>query len=50
MKICIVGGGSTYTPELIEGFINISKDVPIDEIAMLDIPESREKGLGEADD
>jgi len=43
MKICIVGGGSTYTPELIEGFINISKDVPIDEIAMLDIPESREK-------
>lgn len=43
MKICIVGGGSTYTPELIEGFINISKDVRIDEIVMLDIPESREK-------
>ena len=43
MKICIVGGGSTYTPELIEGFINISQHVKIDEIAMLDIPDSREK-------
>ena len=43
MKICIVGGGSTYTPELIEGFINISQHADIDEIAMLDIPESHEK-------
>ncbi len=43
MKICIVGGGSTYTPELIEGFINISKAMPVDEIYMLDIPESEEK-------
>ncbi len=43
MKICIVGGGSTYTPELIEGFINISKAAPVEEIYMLDIPASEEK-------
>lgn len=43
MKITIVGGGSTYTPELIEGFMNISDKVRIDEIWMLDIPESETK-------
>lgn len=43
MKITIIGGGSTYTPELIEGFINISRKMPIDDIWMLDIPESEEK-------
>lgn len=43
MKICIVGGGSTYTPELIEGLIQISDQVPFDEIYMLDIPENKEK-------
>ncbi len=43
MKICIIGGGSSYTPELIEGFIHIQQDVRIDEIAMLDIPASAGK-------
>ncbi len=43
MKICIIGGGSTYTPELIEGLVHISNIVRIDEIYMLDIEESREK-------
>lgn len=43
MKICIVGAGSTYTPELIQGFITISKQVPIKKIVALDIPASEEK-------
>ena len=43
MKICIIGGGSTYTPELIEGLIKISGLVKIDEICLLDIPESEKK-------
>ncbi|MBN1559038.1 6-phospho-beta-glucosidase, partial [candidate division KSB1 bacterium] len=43
MKICIVGGGSTYTPELIEGLINISTVVPIEKIVMLDVPASEAK-------
>lgn len=43
MKITIVGAGSTYTPELIEGLIAISALVSIDEIWMLDIPASEKK-------
>ncbi|HEY9162662.1 MAG TPA: 6-phospho-beta-glucosidase [Desulfomonilia bacterium] len=43
MKICIIGGGSTYTPELIEGLIKISEHVRIREICLLDIPESERK-------
>jgi 6-phospho-beta-glucosidase len=43
MKICIIGGGSTYTPELIEGLVKISEQVKIDEICLLDIPESERK-------
>ncbi len=35
MKITIIGAGSTYTPELIEGLM------PVDEIALLDIDEGR---------
>lgn len=43
MKISIIGGGSTYTPELIEGLIKISDHVSIREICLLDIPESERK-------
>lgn len=43
MKVCIIGGGSTYTPELIEGLITIQPDVQIDELWLLDIEASREK-------
>lgn len=43
MKIAIVGAGSTYTPELIEGLIAISADIAIDEIWLLDIPVSERK-------
>lgn len=43
MKICIIGGGSTYTPELIDGLIAIGDDVRIDEICLLDIAEGARK-------
>ncbi|NLP10117.1 6-phospho-beta-glucosidase [bacterium] len=43
MKIAIVGAGSTYTPELIEGLIGISADTAVDEIWLLDIPVSERK-------
>jgi 6-phospho-beta-glucosidase len=43
VKICIIGGGSTYTPELIEGLVKISGQVKIDEICLLDILESERK-------
>ena len=29
MKICIIGAGSTYTPELIEGINNKRETLPV---------------------
>jgi 6-phospho-beta-glucosidase len=43
VKIAVVGGGSTYTPELIEGFAVRDSRLPVDELVLLDIdPERRE--------
>jgi 6-phospho-beta-glucosidase len=43
VKIAVVGGGSTYTPELIEGFAIRNDRLPVDELVLLDIdPERRE--------
>jgi 6-phospho-beta-glucosidase len=35
-KITVVGGGSTYTPELVEGFARRAGRLPIDELVLLD--------------
>lgn len=36
LKVAVVGGGSTYTPELVEGFARRSAVLPIDELVLLD--------------
>ncbi|MEV6560627.1 6-phospho-beta-glucosidase [Nocardia sp. NPDC051756] len=36
LKIAIVGGGSTYTPELIDGFARLRASLPIDEVVLVD--------------
>jgi 6-phospho-beta-glucosidase len=41
VKIAVVGGGSTYTPELIEGFATRPARLPIDELVLLDIDPER---------
>src|SRR5687768_10817538 len=41
LKVAVVGGGSTYTPELIEGFLGRSATLPIEEVALLDIDRER---------
>jgi 6-phospho-beta-glucosidase len=41
VKITVVGGGSTYTPELVEGFVNRAARLPIDELVLLDIDSER---------
>lgn len=43
LKIVTIGGGSTYTPELIEGFINRQKNLPVREIWLVDIEAGKEK-------
>ena len=40
-KIAVVGGGSTYTPELVEGFVRRATRLPIDELVLLDIDQER---------
>jgi 6-phospho-beta-glucosidase len=37
LKIAIIGSGSTYTPELIEGLINRKETFPVKEMALMDI-------------
>jgi 6-phospho-beta-glucosidase len=41
VKIAVVGGGSTYTPELVEGFVNRTDRLPVDELALFDIDPDR---------
>ncbi len=46
VKVAIVGAGSTYTPELVEGFIRRADRFPIDELALLDVDPSRLEVVG----
>ena len=41
MKLAVIGGGSTYTPELIDGIIKRSTRLPITNIYLLDITNER---------
>lgn len=43
LKVATIGGGSSYTPELVEGFIKRFDRFPIDELWLVDIEEGREK-------
>jgi Alpha-galactosidases/6-phospho-beta-glucosidases, family 4 of glycosyl hydrolases len=37
VKVAVVGGGSTYTPELVEGFVTRTDRLPVDELVLLDV-------------
>jgi 6-phospho-beta-glucosidase len=41
VKLAVVGGGSTYTPELIEGIARRSDRLPVEELVLLDIDQER---------
>lgn len=41
MKIAVIGGGSTYTPELIKGFLDRVDSLPLDELWLMDIDKER---------
>lgn len=43
IKIVTIGGGSSYTPELMEGFIKRYAELPIKEIWLVDIEDGKEK-------
>ena len=37
MKVAVIGGGSTYTPELVNGFLACQATFPLDELWLIDI-------------
>lgn len=41
VKVAVVGAGSTYTPELVEGFVRRIERFPVDELALLDVNRGR---------
>ena len=43
VKIVTIGGGSSYTPELVEGFIKRYDHLPVRELWLVDIEAGREK-------
>ncbi len=45
-KAAVIGAGSTYTPELIEGFIDRKDSLPFDSFALMDIDEKRLEVVG----
>ncbi|RNB79819.1 6-phospho-beta-glucosidase [Brevibacillus nitrificans] len=43
IKIVTIGGGSSYTPELVEGFIKRYEELPVRELWLVDVPAGEKK-------
>ena len=41
MKVTVIGGGSTYTPELVNGFLARKETFPMNELCLMDIDAER---------
>ncbi len=46
MKVAVIGGGSTYTPELVNGFLGCRNTFPLDELWLMDIVPERLEIVG----
>jgi 6-phospho-beta-glucosidase len=46
LKIAVVGGGSTYTPELVQGFADRAERLPVDDLVLLDPDADRLEVVG----
>ena len=42
LQVTVIGGGSSYTPELMSGLLKAA-DLPIERVILVDIPEGRDK-------
>jgi len=47
MKVTVIGGGSTYTPELVKGFLDLYPQLPLDELWLMDIQPQRLETVGD---
>jgi 6-phospho-beta-glucosidase len=41
VKLAVVGAGSTYTPELVDGLVRMCDLLPVDELALMDVDAHR---------
>ncbi|GKQ35485.1 6-phospho-beta-glucosidase [Streptomyces sp. A012304] len=46
MKLTVVGGGSTYTPELVDGFARLRGNLPLEELVLVDPAADRLERVG----
>ncbi len=46
MKVTVIGGGSTYTPELVNGFLKQLDTFPLNELCLMDIDQKRLEIVG----
>jgi 6-phospho-beta-glucosidase len=46
MKLAVIGAGSTYTPELVDGLVRMRELLPVAELALMDVDEERLGVLG----
>ncbi|MFD4789579.1 6-phospho-beta-glucosidase, partial [Streptomyces sp. NPDC058459] len=46
MKLTVIGGGSTYTPELIDGFARLRDTLPVSELVLVDPAAERLELIG----
>jgi 6-phospho-beta-glucosidase len=46
MKVSVIGGGSTYTPELVSGLAQEAVRLPVDELVLMDTSAERREVVG----
>jgi 6-phospho-beta-glucosidase len=46
IKVSVIGAGSSYTPELIEGFIESWAELPVKQISLMDIDQNKLEIVG----
>jgi 6-phospho-beta-glucosidase len=46
VKVAVIGGGSTYTPELVSGFLARADALPVSELCLMDIDPDRLAAVG----
>jgi hypothetical protein len=46
IKVCVIGAGSSYTPELVEGLIEKWDELPVAELALMDIDRRKLEIVG----
>jgi 6-phospho-beta-glucosidase len=48
MKVAVIGGGSTYSPELVQGFGSVAERLDVNELVLQDTDEERLEVVGAA--